>query len=227
MLFLFSDFYSYGSLLYGVCHLWFLLMLFGLFLFAPIIWFLLESVKNDRVAMVIVVASFLFYPLVWNVNILQITKVFYFLPFFLLGYIIQRRGKKSLYKDGLFWTSLVSVILILIALCPRSLFIDKVVKEFASFIVIIVVSLFPNITIPNKLKGVLKNFSDNSMGIYLIHHVIISYVVMLPSVKNVLDTNNCYLGAFVLFLSAFTSSWLLSILLNKYQITRFLIGSKI
>lgn len=227
MLFMFSSFYSLGTLLYGVCHLWFLLMLFGLFVLAPILWHLLESIKNDRMVTVVVAASFLLYPLFWKVNILQLTKVFYFLPFFLIGYIIQRRGKNCLYQDSLFWISLISVIFILFVLCPRPLFIDKVVRDFASFIVIIVVSLIPNITISNKQKGILKNLSDNSMGVYLIHHVIISYVVMLPSVKKVLDANNCYIGVFVLFLSVFSSSWLLSILFNKYNVTRFLIGSKI
>lgn len=69
--------------------------------------------------------------------------------------------------------------------------------------------------------------SDNSMGIYLIHHVIISFVVMLPSIKTWLDTTVNYLGALLLFLSVFISSWLLSTLFNRFNITGFLIGSKI
>lgn len=73
----------------------------------------------------------------------------------------------------------------------------------------------------------MNNFSDNSMGIYLIHHVIISYVVMMPSVKQFIDNTNSYIGALLLFMSVFASSWLLSLVFNKYNPTRFLIGSKI
>lgn len=162
-----------------------------------------------------------------DVNLFQITKVFYFLPFFLIGYIIQRRGKKEVYSDSVFWLSIVFVMIILFMFCQRSLFIDKVIREFASYIVIIIVSVIPNINIPNKIKMILNNFSDNSMGIYLVHQVIIGYVVIIPSVKLFIDNTNSYIGALLLFVSVFASSWLLSFLLNKQNPTRFLIGSKI
>lgn len=227
MLIIFNQFYNLNSALYGICHLWFLLMLFGLFILAPIVWYFMERIKNDRIATVAVNASFLLYPIFCDVNLLQITKVFYFLPFFLIGYIIQRRGRKELYRDCVFWLSIVSVMVILFVTCQRTLFIDKIIREFASYFVIIIVSIIPNISIPNKYKKIINNFSDNSMGIYLVHHVIISYIVMIPTVKLFIDNINSYIGAILLFGCAFLSSWLLSILLNKYNLTRFLIGSKI
>ena len=194
---------------------------------APIVWHLMERIKNDRIATIAVNASFLLYPLFCNVNLFQITKIFYFLPFFLIGYILQRRGKKEVYSDSVFWLSIVFVMIILFMFCQRTLFIDKVIREFASYFVIIIVSVIPNINIPNKIKRIMNNFSDNSMGIYLVHHVIISYVVMVPSAKQYFDNTNSYVGALFLFVSVFASSWFLSIVFNKYNTTRFLIGSKI
>ena len=79
MLIIFNQFYNLNSALYGICHLWFLLMLFGLFILAPIVWYFMERIKNDRIATVAVNASFLLYPIFCDVNLLQITKVFYFL----------------------------------------------------------------------------------------------------------------------------------------------------
>ena len=227
MLIIFNKIYTLSSLLYGICHLWFLLMLFGLFILAPIVWHLMERIKNDRIATVVVNASFLLYPIFCDVNLFQLTKIFYFLPFFLIGYIIQRRGKKEVYSDSVFWLSIVFVMIILFMFCQRTLFIDKVIREFASYFVIIIVSIIPDINIPNKIKRIMNNFSDNSMGVYLIHHVIISYVILLPSVKNLIDNINSFIGALLLFVSVFISSWFLSILLNRYDLTRFLIGSKI
>lgn len=224
---MFYNIYSLKSLFYGICHLWFLLMLFNLFIIAPIVWHLMEHIKNDRIAIVAINVSYLLYPFFSNVNLLQITKVFYFLPFFLYGYIIQRRGRKPVCYDFVFWLSLITVMLILFICCPKSLFMDKVIREFASYIVIIAVSMIPNVTIPSKIRGIMKNFSDNSMGIYLVHHVIISYVIMLPSVKLFFDKINSYIGALLLFVGVFLSSWLLAFLLNKYNLTRFIIGSKI
>lgn len=187
----------------------------------------MERIKNDRIATVVVNASFLLYPIFCDINLFQLTKIFYFLPFFLIGYIIQRRGKKEVYSDSVFWFSIVLVMIILFVLCKRTLFIDKIIREFASYIVIIIVSIIPNINIPNKIKRIMNNFSDNSMGIYLVHHIIISYVVMMPSVKQFIDNTNSFIGALLLFVSVFASSWFLSIVFNKYNITRFLIGSKI
>lgn len=227
MLMMFNKIYNLNSLFYGICHLWFLLMLFGLFLLAPIAWHLMERIKNDRIATVVVNASFLLYPIFCDVNLFQLTKIFYFLPFFLIGYIIQRRGKKEVYSDSVFWLSIVFVMIILFMFCQRTLFIDKVIREFASYFVIIIVSIIPDINIPNKIKRIMNNFSDNSMGIYLVHHIIISYVVMMPSVKQFIDNTNSYIGALLLFVSVFASSWFLSIVFNKYNTTRFLIGSKI
>ena len=50
MLIMFNNIYNLSSLLYGICHLWFLLMLFGLFILAPIVWFFMERINNDRFA---------------------------------------------------------------------------------------------------------------------------------------------------------------------------------
>ncbi len=227
MLLIFREIYSLSSLLYGICHLWYLLMLFVLFLLSPVLWLCLEMIKNDRIMMITVLTSFLLFPVFCDVYILQITKIFYFLPIFLIGYVIQRRGIKTLCCDWLFWVSIICVIIMLRIFCPDSLFYSKVLRQFASFFVIIAISLIPAIQIPYVIKGAIKNISENSMGIYLIHHIIISYVIMIPSIKLWLNLTSCYIGAFVLFLGVFICSWILSNLFNRFNITRVMIGSKI
>lgn len=174
----------------------------------------------------LVTASFLIFPFFAEINFLEITKIFYFLPFFLLGYILQRRGLTETYKDWKFWLSLIGSFALLFALCPQSLFMDKVIKEYASFLVIIVVTLIPNFAIPVGVKLQVKNISDNSMGIYLFHQIIVACLMMTPAIKDWLDTTNCYLGVLFLFSTTFVSSWLLSIICNQYRLTQLLIGSK-
>lgn len=226
VLLIFSDLYRIEQLLYRICHLWFLQMLFGLFILSPGLWYLLETVKSDRLATGLVTASFLIFPFFAEINFLEITKIFYFLPFFLLGYILQRRGLTETYKDWKFWLSLIGSFALLFALCPQSLFMDKVIKEYASFLVIIVVTLIPNFAIPVGVKLQVKNISDNSMGIYLFHQIIVACLMMTPAIKDWLDTTNCYLGVLFLFSTTFVSSWLLSIICNQYRLTQLLIGSK-
>lgn len=224
---LFSDLYQIEQLLYGICHLWFLQMLFGLFILSPGLWYLLETVQNDRLVTGLVMVSFLFFPFFAETNFLEITKIFYFLPFFLLGYVLQRRGVTETYKDWVFWLSLMGSFTLLFALCPKSLFMDKVIREYASFLAIIVVTLIPNFVIPKGTKLLVENISNNSMGIYLFHQIIVACLMMTPTIKGWLDTTNCYSGVLFLFSTTFVSSWLLSIICNQYKLTRLLIGSKL
>lgn len=226
LIMIFDNFYTGETLLYGICHLWFLLMLFGLFVMAPGLWMLFEKIKSDRIVTVLMASSFVLYPIFNRISFLTISKIFYFLPFFLVGYLIQRRGKKKLFSDWIFWTSLILFFVILFIITPRSLFMDKIIRMYASFLVIIVVSLVPNVFLIPKFKKLLTNISYNSMGIYLIHQIIIGYTIMVPSIKIKVDSIHSFLGVLLLFIFVFFVSWMLSILFNCFRISRFLIGGK-
>lgn len=227
MLLIFSKIYSTSVLLYGVAHLWFLLMLFGLFLLAPMLWNLLEKVKNDRKVTLLVLSSFLLYPLFSNIAVFQITKVFYFLPYFLLGYLLIRRGHKALYTDWIFWISLLGTAIILYMLVSKDLFFGRISREYASMIVIIALTFIPNITISDKRKKIVSFFSINSMGIYLFHQIIVALFYMNPTIKPLLDSHNPYVCVLILFVVVTFLSLSLTVVFNKFKLTRFFIGSKI
>ena len=226
VLLIFDKIYSIKSFLYGICHLWFLLMLWIIFLLAPFFSFLFKHIKNDKFLIMFVMLCFFLYPVFSKIGLLGLKNVFYFFPFFFLGYLIQRIKKENLYRNRVFWFSFVGSFVILFILCPTSLFIEKVIREYASFIVLIIVSIILNFGIPPKIKGFIMNFSKNSMGIYLIHQIIICCVITDPSIKMRLDSSNSYLVVLVLFVGSLVSSWMLASLLNRFNITRFVIGSK-
>lgn len=48
-----------------------------------------------------------------------------------------------------------------------SLFVDNMVRKFVNIVVIIAVSLILNFSISKKIRGIVTNFSDNSMGVIL------------------------------------------------------------
>lgn len=227
ILLIFNEIYTPMDLLYGICHLWFLLMLFGVFVLAPILWKIFENVKEDRLVTILVLSSFLIFPIFHSVNLLQVTKVFYFLPYFSFGYLLLRRGTKALYTDWLFWTFLIVSMMGLYLICPRSLFIDKVIRQYASMVVILALALVPNFSIPEKVTGIINNISTNSMGIYLFHQVIVAQLMMTSYIKLWLDTTNCYIGVIFLFMTTFCSSWIFSFACNRIRLTRLIIGSKI
>jgi len=226
MVLIFNGIYNYKILLYGIAHLWFLLMLFGQFIIAPVAWWLFEKIQNDRAVTSAVLSTFLLYPLFSDITLFQITKVFYFLPYFSLGYLLIRRGSSTLYRDWFFWLALIATAAILFIFTPSSLFIDKISREYASMIVIIALTLIPNISI-TKGRKIIDFISANSMGIYLFHQIIVALFYMNPITKTMLDTYNPYVSVCILFIVVFGLSLLTSVIFNKFRFTRFLIGSKI
>ena len=116
--------------------------------------------------------------------------------------------------------------LVLFIIVPHSLFMDKVLKEYLSMVVILLINLIPNMNI-SSMRKLIEILAKNSMGIYLFHHVILAIIIMIPTVKHCLDTTDPYIGGIVLFGVVFIISILLSMAFNKSKITRFLIGSKI
>ena len=100
LLCLYPQFYSVRMFFYAFCHLWFLMMLFVIFLICPLLWFMLEKIKNTHALIFIWVCLFFLNPLFYKITIFQLCKVFYFLPYFTFGYIIQRCNICRTFRGG-------------------------------------------------------------------------------------------------------------------------------
>ena len=77
----------------------------------------------------------------------------------------------------------------------------------------------------SNLPSFMQSFASNSMGIYLIHHVIIwSLLIYIPGFQAFMNSH-FFIAPVFLFISVIFVSWSISIILNKYRLTRYIIGS--
>ncbi len=203
--------YSASELLSGIRHLWFLPTLFCLFIFARLITPLLLAKHNpivDAIFTVVLIvlayaAGHVFYDLLPG-------KIFTYISFFVSGMVLF---KHQLSINGR-WIRLAMVIalvglhsiLINIDIIPRQGLVDI-------FVLIAIIYLFLDLLSVvkigenSRLMRLLNNLDSNSMGIYLVHQVLIMTFYQYTMFEESGLTYHPYLGTTALFLMIFPLSW--------------------
>lgn len=222
---LMPDRYSIRQLIFGVSHLWFLLTLFLIFL---IMFIYQDRWKNASLKQYVLFIIFLFalYPISkYTHNILRIASVVKYLPYFMIGIMVFKNYtiKNKLFKKVVFVTSLVGLFLI------KFVFNDALSDALSFDLCQILGWLFVYVLFDLSLKLKLPDlkiidFLDNmSMGIYIIHHIVIIYCLQFVYVRNFLN-EYWRVGPLVIFIIAFFSSMILTYIMKKNKTMKMLIG---
>jgi len=215
---------NYLSILYGCLHLWFLLMLFNIFIFAYLSRrFLLLSEPHWLIVTMIVLSLWAIIPN--TPTILSINQICKYAIFFVLGIYVER-FPYTFRQYAIIPIMLLSVIVVAVftAYTRAGIFGSWLrVASCSTFIFALLQSTRNHIySIP---QWIIHSLDKNSMGIYIIHHMIIWALVQQHCIQNLLDTH-LMLGPMLLFIIGLMGAWSISalILTNKY--TSFLLGAK-
>ncbi len=217
--------YNLKQLLFGVSHLWFLLTLFLIFL----IMFILQNYwKNVTVKqnLLIILLLFLLYPLSkYSHNFLRIASVVKYLPFFIMGIMVF---KNQIIKNVNLKKAILAVLFIcmfLIKFLYNDALGDTLSFELCQIISLMFVYLLFDLCIDSNLpnfKGVI--FLDKlSMGIYIIHHIIIIYGLQYSCIKDFLS-EYWRIGPLIIFTVSFILSVVITILIKSNRFTRIILG---
>jgi len=162
-------------------------------------------------------------------NYLTFQYVTKYLPYFLAGSIVNKfeiPDKLQRMRPAYVGLLFIVVIMVLLLYHLRGGF------PFSTVYMWVIVVLFfcclykwagelVRITPPTLLASLDKS----SMGIYLIHHVLIFIFLMyVPEAEDLMDSHP-YTLPFILFVCVFSLSFALALLLNRFKYTSFLIGS--
>lgn len=211
-------------------QLWFLLMLFDVFMLA---WFtealykrsILNSVAVGLISYAIGFAGGRVFP-----NIYQIWTAFEYLPVFIVGYKLYQDGEaervKKVVKNPLLWLALHTLTFILMYTMPDSStalkltrvsvgFLNHIFGAMMAFTVLQWIAQRVNYA-DNRLYKIL---SKHSMTIYLFHQQIIYLDIWYLNGR----VNTVLIAVFNFFISLGVSL-LVSVILSKWKVTRFLIG---
>ena len=202
------------DLLNGMGHLWYLVMLFGVF----IIDYFLSSIcekKNIKKIFQLVICLFIAIISVLIPNYFQLSKIAYFLFFFYLGkyiFIFRYQIKKYITIENLSlsWTLYVSLFIVLVPVregisslvnCgdPRlnslivSFIRNLIVLIYSTFGVIAFWALFYKYSRPKHSK-LIKWFNRNCFGCYIFHQFFLQFIFYKTQLPHLLGT---YLLPFV------------------------------
>jgi len=226
---LFIDRYQIKSILFGISHLWFLLALMTIFVIVHLsrkFWMDLHIIKMFALICFFFVVS----PLVskLGLTIFALPSAMYYLPVFFTGivcakfsvvwrnFIMQHRKQMQILLGALVvWQFLLCFMDIPKSLCSQS-------TRFFSIIIIVLVW---GLCLGKQWKtlNVIKSLDANSMGIYIIHHILLIYVITNDSMALMMVEHWC-LSPIILFVLVSVVSWGLASLINQSRYAMYFFG---
>lgn len=169
----------------GYFHLWFLPPLLGLYLVTPLLRKVIERVSRSRDLALIAVGLLLlevigsFFLFVYQVE-LPIPILFIpYLGYYLLGYVLKEHAlaKKPLW--GVFYGTSTLAMISLLVLYHASSWAEYVTSNLSPLVAVATISLFalfssrPHLAYNSRFLG---SFAARSLGVYLIHIVVLDVV---------------------------------------------------
>jgi len=226
---IFTDRYNLYSLLYGISHLWFLLALMMIFTIVHLCrkyWMNLQC----KGLLVLVAIFFLVSPLVSKsgVSIFALSAAIYYLPAFFMGIFCAKYADKlkdAMARYGKQIQVLAPILLILqLGFCfmdmPNSL-CNQLTKLFSILIIISLWMLCLDKTW--KTSSVIRNLDASSMGIYILHHILLIYLITNDIAAHLM-TEYWYVSPLLLFIFVLFASWALTTLINRSRYSKYIFG---
>lgn len=212
------------SLFYGISHLWFLMTIFECYICGKLIDKILWFAPKVRILILFACFVWLIFEDQLSVNIwgLTIRQFFQYFPYYLFGMVLGtidlQHEKKRRYIKILVACISFGIIIYIACLHP-----NETLLRVACFMFLLSVFLYLRESVSSKIPSFVKNLDVCSMGIYIVHHILIQemdcfgYFHSLMSSHYILYPISQFF--FVLFLS-----WSLVCLLKQYKFAKYILG---
>lgn len=224
---------TWSKLFYGIGHLWFLLMLFGVFTIT-VIFQLLNSqrIKFTRtIGLFLIVIGYVlglvFSKYIYGGEFLCINKILYFFPAFMIGYLCAKLRVGWMLPNWTYITlPFVILGLFIFVWYPISMpytLIQLIRTVLAYVLCIELLIILSKSTMPERTRKVVQEVERLSMGLYIFNQIVMDTVFITP-VLNKWFREHWMIGPFLLFPIGFFPPLLLSYIFNKYKWLKWTIG---
>lgn len=217
--------YNLSQVPFGVSHLWFLMALFEIFFISILLKDIWEKMSLKQGALLIIILLFAFYPVsVITRNFLRLTSVVGYMPFFICGIMLNQKNN-FITKISTFKILLIAIVSLLGIIFSHLLIENSMKHLIAKLSALIFVSYGVGFLLRLKLPLIpaVKFLDKNSMGIYILHHILIMFYLQFENVRIFLN-GHVEIGPLLIFSLAFSISLVISCLLHSNKFTRVLIG---
>lgn len=224
---------TWSKLFYGIGHLWFLLMIFGVFTITVILQLLnAQRVKfTSRVGILLIVTGFLFgfvfNKFVYKGDFLCVNRILYYFPAFMIGYLCAKLRVAWLLPNWSYIVLPFAIIgLFVFVWYPISLPYTLLlfVRTIFSYIICIdLLIILSKETLADKARDIVQTVERLSMGLYIFNQIAMDVVFSIPVLHRWFEIH-WMIGPLLLFLIGFFPPILLSYIFNKYEWLKWTIG---
>lgn len=224
--------YPLSEVLTGIQHLWFLPVLFCIFMIVRLVTPWLLAVRKPLVDIVIasavVIVNYLLFIGYQRIELddsLLIGRILTYLDYFIVGIMMYKH--RFALRNKLLEIILVVLLLGCHVAC-MNIFVTLAHGLVNTIVIIAICILAMDVLSAVSVDGhsiayrILDSLDKNSMGIYLIHQVLIMVLYQYTSFDESFLTAHPYLAIVALFLSVLLVSWALSTLKRKLKLEPYL-----
>lgn len=223
---------NWSKLLYGVGHLWFLLMLFGVFTLTVILQLLnAQRFKFTLVrGLILIVYGYAFWHILKHYNpkdILCLNRVLYYFPAFMVGYVCAKLRVGWLLPNWSYMCLPLVALLLFVFVwyripLPYGLII--LIRTLCVYaICIFLLIILSQTIISDRLRTIVHEVEHLSMGLYIFNQISMDLVFTTPVLHQWFEVH-WTVGPFLLFLIGFFPPMFMSWVFNRYKILRWTIG---
>lgn len=224
---------TWSKLFYGIGHLWFLLMLFGVFTLTVILQLLnsqrVRFTRKIGISLIVIgyIAGHVFSKYVYAGEFLCINKILYYFPAFMIGYLCAKLRVAWLLPNWAYILLPFALLGLFIFVwyplpLPNSLIL-LVRTVFAYVVCIDLLIILSKVTMSGLTHKIVLEIERLSMGLYIFNQIVMDIVFTTPVLHQWFEVH-WIVGPFVLLPIGFFPPLLLSYIFNKYKWLKWTIG---
>ena len=225
---------TWSQLLYGIGHLWFLLMLFGVFTLTVIFQLLnaqrVKFTSTVGISLIVMgfISGFLFSKYVYAGEFLCINKILFYFPAFMIGYLCAKLRVAWMLPNWSYITLPFAILGLFVFVwypIPLPYTLVLIIRTvMAYFICIELLVILSKDTMSDRVQKVVHEVERLSMGLYIFNQIAMDIVFAIPVLHQWFETH-WMIGPFVLFPIGFFPPLVLSYIFNKYKWLKWTIGA--
>lgn len=225
---------TWVKLLYGIGHLWFLLMLFGVFTLTVIFQLLnaqrvkFTSIVGISLIVMGFISGFLFSKYIYAGDFLCINKILYYFPAFMIGYLCAKLRVAWMLPNWSYMTLPFAILGLFVFVwypIPLPYTLVLIIRTvLAYFICIELLVILSKDTMSDRVQKVVHEVERLSMGLYIFNQMAMDIVFTTPVLHQWFETH-WMIEPFVLFPIGFFPPLLLSYIFNKNKWLKWTIGA--
>lgn len=225
---------TWSQLLYGIGHLWFLLMLFGVFTLTVIFQLLnaqrVKFTSTVGISLIVMgfISGFLFSKYVYAGEFLCINKILFYFPAFMIGYLCAKLRVAWMLPNWSYITLPFAILGLFVFVwypIPLPYTLVLIIRTvMAYFICIELLVILSKDTMSDRVQKVVHEVERLSMGLYIFNQIAMDIVFAIPVLHQWFETHRM-IGPFVLFPIGFFPPLVLSYIFNKYKWLKWTIGA--